>query len=107
MKNTIQPAQQFPQPFDFSESERRDPKRPNLTGIDRREPHPERGSRQPDLESVRYLTTTLQDILDAIQTDWPPDRPQSQKLQERLGFGEFALTRVRNGALRRMAESAP
>lgn len=104
MNNIIELAHHYPQPFDFSETERRDPARPNLTGVERRTPKPDRGSRQPALEPVRYLMITLQDILDAIQTDWPIDRPQSQKLQERLGYAAFALARVRNGALRRLAE---
>lgn len=104
MNNVIELAHRHPQPLDFSEIERRDPVRNDYAGIERRTPNPNRGSRQPALESVRYLMITLQDILEAIQTDWPIDRPQTQKLQERLSYAEFALTRVRNGELRRMAE---
>ena len=105
MKN-IERAFQHPQPFGFSEIERRDPQRSAFSGIERRTPQPDRGRRQPGLEAVRYLMLTLHDIIDAIQTDGPIDRPQSQKLPERLGFGEFALARLRNGALRRMAEES-
>lgn len=105
MNKSIELAHLHPQPFGYSEIERRGPDQSAFGGADRRTPHPDRGSRNESLEAVRYLTITLQDILEAIQTDWPTDRPQTQKLQERLGFGAFAVTRVRNGALRRMAES--
>lgn len=104
MNNVIELAHRHPQPLDFSEIERRDRARNDYAGIERRTPKPDRGSRQPALESVRYLMITLQDILEALQTDWPIDRPQSQKLRERLGFAEFALARLRRGELRRMAE---
>lgn len=104
MNNMIEFSQPNPQPFGYSEIERRDPARADYNGTERRTPQPWRGSRQTSLEPVRYLMRTLQDILEAIQTDWPADRQQSQKLQERLTFGGFALTRVRNGVLRRMAE---
>lgn len=106
MKKSIERAHEHPQPFGFSEIERRDPTCLDFIGVDRRTPKPWRGSRQTSLESVRYLMRTLQDILEAIQTDWPIDRQQSQKLQERLTFGGFALARVRNGVLRRMAEES-
>lgn len=105
MNNTIEFAQHLPPPFDFSEGERRDTAPRDFVGIDRRTPRHDRGSRQHSLESVRYLMITLRDILEAIQTDWPIDRPQSQKLQERLGFGAYALIRLRNGELRALAEA--
>lgn len=101
MNNVIELAHHYPQPLDFSEIERRDPARNEYAGIERRTPKPDRGSRQQGLEAVRYLTLTLQDILAAIQKD---PRPQTQEVQIAASFGEFALTRVRNGELRRMAE---
>lgn len=107
MNKIIEQAHQNPQPFGFSEIERRDPVQTDFGDLERRTPHPDRGSRQPSLEAVRYLMLTLQDIIDAVQTDWPHDRPQTQKIQERLSFGVFATARLRNGELRRMAENAP
>lgn len=95
-------AHQYPQPLGFSEIERRDPARADFDGVNRRTPRPDRGSRNESLEAVRYLTLTLQDILVAIQND---SRPQTQAVQDAVSFGAFAITRVRNGALRRMAES--
>lgn len=90
----VQPAHE---PFGFSEIERRGDG-PFCTL------QPGRGSRQPSLEAVRYATLTLQDIIAAIQSDWPIDRPQSQKVQDAISFGVFAVERLRNGDLRRLAE---
>lgn len=107
MNKIIERAHQHPQPFGFSEIERRDVVQTDFGSLERRAPHPDRGSRQPSLEAVRYLMLTLQDIIDAVQTDWPHDRPQPPDLQNKLRFGGFAIARVRNGELRRMAENAP
>ena len=65
-----------------------------------------RGMRQPSLEAVRYLVLTTQDLVKAIQNQWPCDRPQPPDLQAKLSFGVLAIARVRNGDLRRLAESA-
>lgn len=99
MKMTVERAQPSPQPFGYSEIERRGDG-PFCTL------QPGRGSRQQSLEAVRYATLTLQDIIAAIQSDWPLDRPQSQKVQDAISFGAFAIARLRNGELRRLAESA-
>lgn len=99
-------AHQYPQPLGFSEIERRDPARADFVGMDRRTPRPDRGSRNESLEAVRYLTLTMNDLIKTIQNKWPHDRPMPAELADHLTFGAFALTRVRNGALRRMAESA-
>lgn len=96
-------AHDFPQPFGFSEIERRDAEQIEFAGTDRRTPQTDRGSRQHSLEAVRYLTLTLQDILAAIQND---PRPQTQEVQDAVSFGDFALRRLRNGTLRRLAENA-
>lgn len=95
----IQRAHQHPQPFGLSEVERRGDG-PFCVWP------PVRGSRNESLEALRYLTLTMQDLIKVIQDKWPPDRPQPVELQDHLTFGAFALKRVRNGALRRMAESA-
>lgn len=65
-----------------------------------------RGVRHPGLEALRYLVLTTQDLVEAIQNQWPCDRPQPPDLQAKLSFGVLAIARVRNGDLRRMAENA-
>lgn len=106
MNKIIERAHQHPQPFGFSEIERRDPVQSDFGNLERRTPHPDRGSRQPSLEAVRYLMLTLQDLVAATQSDWPIDRPKTQRVKESLSFSDFAIARLRNGALRRMAEEA-
>lgn len=91
-------ANQYPQTLGFSEIERRGDAPFCIFP-------PVRGSRNEALESVRYLTLTMQDLIKTIQDKWPPDRPQPKDLQSHLSFGTFAIARVRNGALRRMAEN--
>ena len=96
---TTQRAHQYLQPFGHSEIERRG------DGPFCAYP-PSRGSRNESLEAVRYLTLTMQDLIEEIQEKWPLDRPQPVDLQDKLTFGAFAVARVRNGALRRLAENA-
>lgn len=67
---------------------------------------PGRVRRHDSLEAVRYLVLTTQDLVEAIQNQWPCDRPQPPDLQAKLSFGVMAVARVRNGDLRRLAESA-
>lgn len=96
MSMIAEPVQTAHEPFGYSEIERRGDG-PFCTL------QPGRGSRQQSLEAVRYATLTLHDIIAAIQSDWPPDRPQSQKVQDAISFGAFAIARLRNGELRRLA----
>lgn len=65
---------------------------------------PGRDDRTESLDAIRYTVLTMQDLVEAIQNQWPPDRPQPQDLQDKLSFAVFAIQRVRNGKLRRMAE---
>lgn len=65
-----------------------------------------RGRRNDSLEALRYIVQTTQDLVEAIQNQWPPDRKQTRDLQAKLSFGVMAIARVRGGALRRLAESA-
>lgn len=99
MTKIIERAHQYPQPYDFSEKERRGDA-PFCTL------QPGRGSRHENLEAVRFVMTTLQEMVAAIQSDWPIDRPKTQRVKDCLCHSDFTIARVRNGALRRMAESA-
>ena len=96
---TIPRAHLHPQPLGHTEIERRGDAPFCIW------PPTERGIRNESLEAVRYLTETMQDLIKTIQDKWPPDRPQPADLQSHLSFGAFAIIRVRNGALRRMAEN--
>lgn len=66
---------------------------------------PGRDDRTESLEAIRYTVLTMQDLVEAIQNQWPLDRPMPQDLQDKLSFAVFAIERVRNGKLRRMAEA--
>lgn len=66
---------------------------------------PMRGARHPGLESLRHLVLTTQDLVEAIQNQWPHDRPMPPDLQAKLSFGVHAIARVRNGDMRRLAEN--
>lgn len=68
--------------------------------------NPGRGARLPILEPLRYLVLTTQELVEAIQNQWPCDRPIPPDLQAKLSFGVMAVARVRSGELRRLAESA-
>lgn len=67
---------------------------------------PGRGVRNESLEALRYAVLTMQDLIECIQNKWPCDRPLPPDLEAKLSFGAYAITRVRSGALRQMAESA-
>ena len=62
-----------------------------------------RDDRTESLEAIRYTVLTMQDLVEAIQNQWPLDRPMPQDLQDKLLFSVYAIKRVRNGKLRRMA----
>lgn len=64
-----------------------------------------RDDRTENLEAIRYTVLTMKDLVEAIQNSWPLDRPIPQDLQDKLSFAVFAIERVRNGKLRRMAEA--
>lgn len=67
---------------------------------------PGRSARHESLEALRYTVETMKDLIECIQNKWPPDRPQPPDLQAKLSFGAYAITRVRNGTIRRLAEAA-
>lgn len=67
---------------------------------------PEHRSHAQALSDVRVLVDTLQEMCDELRTNWPEQCPVSEKIDRLLMFSDYAMLRVRSGALKKLGEAA-
>lgn len=67
---------------------------------------PEHRSHAQALSDVRVVVDTLQQLCEELRTNWPEQCPVSETIDRLLMFSDYAMLRVRSGALKKLGEVA-